>query len=246
MKKYILLLLCLCLLLSGCAAPGPLPAHTPPSVSTETVTQHTKAEDGTLLLERSYPRFTLTIGDHKITQTIARDLQSRIDGWMALSADLEGYALGEYTAEMGWTKWFARLESQITRLDSQVFSLFFEYSEFTGGNHPSQVTYSVTYDCTTGQALELDQLLTEGYTVPLLSVFVNANLASQAENLYDDYEALVGKAFTDGDIHWYLSEEGLCFHFAPYDIGPYSSGTVTAVIPYEQLSSILQEQYLPA
>ena len=37
----------------------------------------------------------------------------------------------------------------------------------------------------------------------------------------------------------------MCFHFEPYEIAPYSSGTITATIPYEDLNSILREQYLP-
>ena len=39
---------------------------------------------------------------------------------------------------------------------------------------------------------------------------------------------------------------GLCFHFAPYIIAPYASGTIIAEIPYDLLESVLKEQYLPS
>lgn len=242
MKKILLMALCLCVIWSGCAGPDPSPAVAP-SVSTQTENLQTKADDGTLLLERSYPRFSLTLPDTKAAQVIETDLQGRIDTWMASAADLESYALEEYSAEKGWTMWFGRLEGQSTRLDNQVFSLYFEYSEFTGGNHPNVAIYSVTYDCQSGQVLELNDLLVPGCDTPLASL-VNDLLADRAQELYDDYEALVGKAFADGTVKWYLSHKGLCFHFAPYHIGPYASGTITATIPYGQLSDILQSQYL--
>ena len=239
MKKILIAALCLCILCCGCAAPKP-PEAVPLTVSVETVRQETKAEDGSLLLERSFPRFSL---EGTSAQAIHADLQIRIDNWIAASADLASFAQSEYKAETIWTPWFAKLESHIERLDSRVFSIYFTYSEFTGGNHPSLAAYSVTYDCTAGKVLELRNLLE--YSPTVLASLVNDVLAPQANNLYDDYEALVGKAFSDDDIQWYLSDEGLCFHFAPYAIGPYSSGIITATVAYDQLSGFLHSEYLP-
>lgn len=243
MKIYILLSLCLCLLLSGCT-PNSLHATVPPIASTETVTHQSTAPDGNLLLERSYPRFTLTFPDARISQSIAKDLQRRIDGWMAVSADLESFALKEYQPEKDWPLWYARLESQIMRLDATLFSVYFTYSEFTGGNHPALTTHSVTYDSQTGQILTLADLVEEGLPLTILSSYVNAALKPQSQALYDDYEALVGKAFCDGIDQWYLSADGLCFHFAPYAIAPYSAGVITATVPYDQLNQIIRSPYL--
>ena len=246
MKNYILLWLCLCLLLSGCTATGPQPSELPLTLSSETVTAQCRAEDGTLLLERSYPLFTLTGGDETVAQDISSDLQSRIGSWMASSAELEDYAREEYPQTDSWSLWFARLTSQLTRLDSQILSLYLEYSEFTGGAHPQLSPLSLTYSCKTGKLLELSQLLAEGCSPTLLASAVNGLLEAQASLLYDDYEALVGKAFSEGAVSWYLSDNGLCVYFAPYDIGPYASGIITTSIPYSQLSGIMKDEYIPA
>jgi hypothetical protein len=44
---------------------------------------------------------------------------------------------------------------------------------------------------------------------------------------------------------WYLSDTGLCFYFAPYEIAPYNAGTVVAQIPYELLNGLLKDAYFP-
>jgi hypothetical protein len=241
MKKILLTALCLCILCCGCAPHKPSPEAVLLTVSTETVNQKAHAEDGTLLLERSYPRFSVQ-GSH--AADINRDLQNRIANWITVSDDLERYAQSEYTEGENWTTWFAKLDGHTKRLDARVFSLYFEYSEFTGGNHPNLATYCITYDCVSGKALELSDLLDHSPVV--LTGLVNAALSSQAENLYDDYEALVGKTFSAGTMEWSLSDDGLCFHFAPYAIAPYSSGIISATVTYEQLSGIILPEYLPA
>jgi hypothetical protein len=38
----------------------------------------------------------------------------------------------------------------------------------------------------------------------------------------------------------------LCFHFAPYDIAPYSSGTIIAELPYSTLTGVIVEKYIPS
>ena len=245
MKKALLAALCLILLLAGCASSQTPPTATAPKVLFETVTQTASAPDGTPLVEWSYPQFSLQLSDPQSTQAMEQDLQGRIDGWMASSTDLEGYAQAEYTAQE-WTLWFARLTCKVGRADSQVISLYLEYSEFTGGSHPSILTDSQTYSSATGQPLQLTDLLAAGYPLTDLASPVNALLAERAQELYDDYEALVGKAFSDGTVQWYLSDQGLCFHFSPYVIGPYASGPISVTVTYDQLTQVLRPDYHPA
>lgn len=244
MKKVLLFILCLCLLCSGCASPDPSPAQ-PPTVSAQTAVLETAAGDGTLLLTRSFPEYSLSSADAQAAKRMEADLQDRIDTWMSYSADLPEYAAELYSAEKPWISWFVKLEGHTKRLDSKILSLYFEYSEFTGSAHPNTSTDSVTYNCNTGKVLELADILIDGFTPQSLASSVNDLLSKRTDELYDDYEALVGKAFSDGKIKWYLSVEGLCFHFSPYDIGPYSSGIITVTLPYSRLSEALRPQFLP-
>ena len=245
MKKVLLFIFSLCLLCSGCATAGISPATTL-TESSQTIVLKTTAEDGNLLLERSFPQYSLESDDQSVAISIETDLQRRIGSWMSPSADLPEYALELYSPKKPWVTWFAKLEGQNKRLDSQVFSLYFEYSEFTGSAHPNTITYSVTYDCKSGNTLALADLLINGHSPQNFASAVNDALSTRTDELYDDYEALVGKSFSEGMINWYLSGEGLCFHFPPYDIGPYSTGVVTVTLPYSQLNGILSTEFLPS
>ena len=48
------------------------------------------------------------------------------------------------------------------------------------------------------------------------------------------------------DEDWYFSNEGLCFCFSPYEIAPYSSGTIVVTIPYEKLTGVMDDSFFPA
>jgi hypothetical protein len=109
-------------------------------------------------------------------------------------------------------------------------------------------TESVTYDLATGNALKLGDILADTIDSASLCTLISTALSPMADELYYDYEACLQDIFSVNfnSIHnWYFSRSGLNFHFAPYEIAPYSSGTIIATIPYEQLSNILREAYFP-
>lgn len=278
MKKIIALLLSACLALTavGCsAAPAPQdePDDTtapnviiPPStddymdpvtdisqpmhaIVMPTVSEQTKAEDGTVLFSRTYQKIQLVLTTANSADAIAADLQKRIGSALANSSEIEGYAKDEYSGSEGWNPYFIDLAYTPTRIDKAVISLFGNHSSYSGGNHPSLVTESVTYDLSTGKALTLANILVDGYTGEALSNLISTSLAPSADKLSHDYEKNLQSIFSvnlNYISNWYFSRTGLCFHFAPYIIAPYASGTIIAEIPYDQLGDVLKEQYLPA
>jgi hypothetical protein len=66
--------------------------------------------------------------------------------------------------------------------------------------------------------------------------------------LYSDYAYVVSELFTTNKPveNWYFTANGLCFYFAPYEIAPYSAGTIIAEIPYSELTGLLKDEYFPA
>ena len=71
---------------------------------------------------------------------------------------------------------------------------------------------------------------------------------TEGDYLYENYAVIVNQRFnTDPrtDENWYFSQSGLCFYFAPYEIAPYTSGVITAEIPYEKLTGLLRPEYFP-
>ncbi len=219
------------------------------AISLPTHTERVLDEQGTELLYYSYPQVQLLLENKATAARILGDLHSRIETVVTAARDLETLARESLSGSEAWSAYFIEMAYTPTRLDQAVLSLFGNQSVYSGGPHPSMVTDSVTYDLQTGGALYLDQLLTAQCTPEQLYQKIIDVLAGQADNLYYDYQEVLQDRFT-GDLHslrdWYFSKSGLCFHFAPYDIAPYSSGTIVAELPYEELSGILDEKFLPA
>ena len=239
MKRITAAALCLCLLLAGCVQAAP--QITEPEILID-LQLHPKEHavndgSGTPIFTLTCPEPTLTHPDAAVRDAILLDLNTRIDQWTAEAETLENAAIN---ADSGQLPWYLSLEGSVTRADRDVVSLLFTLAKYTGGNHPSIQTISVNYDSKTGKALQLSDILKDGCDESELAVEVNRVLAVYAEDLFDDYESIVGQQFVGGNVeNWYLTDSALCFHFAPYAIGPYATGTITAELPYSSISHLL-------
>ena len=275
MKKLFAVLLCVCLTLTG-AGCGAAPKDTSPSITDAsnqviissptqpyhspqieypmhaivmpTVSVDTVADDGTVIFTQSYQRIQLILNGTDKADVIAADLESRTNNALLGSAEIEDYARSDYENPEMWDPYFVNVSYTPTRIDQAILSLFCNHSSYSGGNHPSLVTESVTYDLATGNALKLSDILAESISGADLCAMISTALTPMAEELYYDYEACLEDIFSvslSNIRNWYFSHSGLNFHFSPYEIAPYSSGTIIATIPYEQLKDILREDYFP-
>ena len=244
MRKFLLLMVCFCLL-TGCApAPSPTPAAEP-KISITAEHSSLTAQDGTVLLRRTSPRIIVTMPTTAAADAIYQSLSETEKQWTQDLADWEGIIAEAYQQGKAWEPWFCEIKAEPMRLDKQVLSIYYQCSKFSGGNHPALLVDGVNFDSHSGRKLALSDLLAEGHALWELTTLVNEELALLRDQLYDDYEALVSKAFSDGDIPaWYLSDSGLCFAFAPYAIGPYASGIITIELSYEKLGQMLRPAYL--
>lgn len=206
-------------------------------------------DDGTTLFSLSYQQIQLLLGDALLEEKILGDLQTRNGSILSQAEEIESQAHTDYLQSELWSEYFIDISYTPTRLDNMVLSLFCNSVSFRGGAHPSVVTDSVTYDLETGDELWLDDILAPECTSDTLLQLILQKLAEQQDSLYYDYAEALKDRFSDSlhNIHdWYFSQNGLCFHFAPYDIAPYSSGTIIAELPYDTLDGILKEKYVPA
>lgn len=218
------------------------------AVALPTTKETVHAEDGTALFSLSFQQVQLILNDEALEERIAANLHERIASLQSSASDIVAQAQLDYPQSDCWSEYFIDAAYTPTRLDHSVLSLFGNTVSYQGGPHPSLVTDSVTYDLQSGNAVYLDDILTEECTPERLYQLILDSLEKQAEDLYCDYADAVGDRFT-GELHsiqdWYFSRTGLCFHFAPYDIAPYSSGTIIAELPYSALDGILKEKYFP-
>jgi len=218
-------------------------------ISMVTVSEDTHADDGEVIFTRSYQKIGLILNGKDTQSVIAADLDRRITEFLSDTADMVKDAQSQYAeGSEYWSPYFMDISYTPTRIDQSVLSLFCNYVVQSGGVHPFQYTGSITYDLATGKSLKLTDILEDNCTGSDLSALVETVLEPMAEELYFDYQDSLNDIFStnlNNISNWYFSHTGLCFHFAPYEIAPYSSGTIIATIPYAQLEGILREEFFP-
>lgn len=235
-----------------------LPVAVPPtadqepmiSVSVPTVTETTSAQDGTVLFQYVYQTVSLTVPDPKVADKIIVELLNRIDETMDAAESILAMAQADYSAGSSWTPYLYRITYDPMRIDSGVLSLFGSAVSFSGTPHPEQTYPSVSFDMVTGEVLTLPGILAVDDTADALCQYVLDSLAEIKDEKYlrEDYVSIVEDRFTgdlSGDTGWYFTPTGLCLYFIPYEIAPYSSGVVTAEVPYDLLPGVLADAYFP-
>ena len=274
MKKTILFLFALGLVFAGCfaepveSAPTTVPTaettqpttlppettvfqetYTAPmlSLSAPAVTQ-TLSEGGKTLLSFTTQTMELITEDPQISEAVTLDLWNLTDfeatsGPKLLNQAKEA-ALGD-----SWVPYSLQLFFSPARLDRSVLSLVSTQVVSDGSPKATVNTGSVTYDLLAGRPLQLKDVLVADYSAQALSDLIVGALSEEAKAgvLYSDYAYVISELFSSNTPvkSWYLSEAGLCFYFAPYEIAPYNMGFVTATVPYSALTGLLREEYFP-
>jgi len=222
------------------------------AVSVPITTETTLAEDGTLLFSHAYQTMHLVLPqDNQIADSIIIDFLSRLDASHAAATACSQQAVDAYSGADNWTPYFHNILYSPMRLDQDVLSLYGTTTSYIGINRPNTECAAANYNMLTGDVLTLGSILYHMDSKALLQELVVEKLQATAEetDLYEDYAAIVERRFSKEESYdedWYFSQSGLCFFFAPYEIAPYTSGTVTIEIPYEELTGIIADEFFPA
>lgn len=215
------------------------------AVSLTEQTEVTLGKDSTTVFEYTYQNIRLVLPDVEMALAVNLDILNRIDGTKEAAADVMNDAV---SANPQYPYSFSIIyEPQ--RIDSMVLSLFGRQTVYSGGS-ALNAGHGLTYDLATGTLLRLDDVLTDSVTADTLCPLVIDALAALPEDIYlfDDYVTTVENRFSGDfmqDDSWHLSDSGLCFTFAPYEVAPNSAGFIHAVIPYAQLTGILEDDWFP-
>lgn len=209
------------------------------------------SDDGSLLFTYSYQDFSLILEDPHVAETVTLDFLNRVDYSNSIAPSIHDAAQTAYTGQSDWTPYFYSIIYEPVRLDQGVLSLYGSEKLYDGSPRSTSVDLSVTYDLLTGNAIEeITEILTPEYSAETLCQLIIDALSDYAENgiLFADYEYIISDLFaTNTPVKsWYLSDSGLCFYFSPYEIAPYSAGTVMAEVPYESLNGIIKDRFFPA
>lgn len=221
------------------------------AVSVPVITQNVTAEDGTVILKSTYQNISVTVPDPEVADKVIIDFLNRTDINDASESILSNAKADYVKNPQNWTPYLIQSTYDPMRIDQSVLSMFGSHVTYEGAAHATANYRSVSYDLITGDVLSLQQILEETVNAEKICQLVVNSLNEQMDtnSLYEDFEITVeerfGKNFRN-DADWFFSEEGLCFFFSPYEIGPYSSGVVVAQIPYSSLAGIIKDAYFPA
>lgn len=226
--------------------------QTPPlpltAASMPVIQQTLTAKDGTQLFQHTFQSVTLMLENPETVKAVTEHLTAQMDAANAEAAHISEKAKSEYSGSSDWTPYQYSVTYNPARLDRVVFSLLGTYAVYDGNAHPSQSHTSFTYHLISGSPLTLRDVLADHASQDQLIQLIQKALASYGDSLFGDYPYVVEDGFEEAQGYpdnWYLSDAGLCFYYAPYEIAPYSLGTVIAEIPYEKLLGVLSEEYFP-
>jgi len=275
MKRFTSMILCLLLLFCGCsneqtsgtATTTPYTETTTPTTqptipavetvpytkyqapliaaSTALITQDFGSSDGTTVLQYTCQDLVLSLDDPQVADAIGIDFLNLVD-----SSKVHAEAQRAYENANDWSAYVFKRIYNPMRLDSSVLSMYGSQTLSTDNSHATTAGISVTYDLFTGQRLSLKQILKADFSADTLAMAITKALTPLADEgiLYSDHAYVITEMFsTNTPVDcWYLSDNGLCFYFAPYEIAPYSAGIIVAEIPYDQLTDILKDEYFPS
>jgi len=138
-----------------------------------------------------------------------------------------------YTFDMGY---------DVEYSGSDIVSVSFGHSTYTGGAHPNHFSSSITVDMKGGKVLSLSDLFKPGSSyLKVISDFCIADITEQQEG--DADEEWIGRgAGPDAENFksWAVTKEGLKFYFDPYAVGPYAAGPFEVVVPFEKFPTAMR------
>ena len=275
MKRILAITLVLVLLLSGCNHSTDDPsistttlATTQPTATEESTesptysqlpmfavsvpanTQETITQDGSLIFYETSQSMQLVMQDPDVVDSIIIDFLNRVDQVQSSAESIQTQSESSYSVSDSWTPYFSDLTYNPTRIDQSVLSLYGSYVTYNGGIHPEYTCMAANYDMVTGDVLTLGSILYHADALEPLRDLVIEKLDAMAQEkkLFHDFDETVKSRFSreeSYDEDWYFSQNGLCFYFAPYEIAPYTSGTIIAEIPYPELIGIIGDGFFP-
>lgn len=219
------------------------------SVFVPLITENELADDGTIIFSHTYQNISLILQDPDIADKVILDFLRRMDTGNQSAQKIKIMAQEAYTPSDHWYPYISHLSFAPTRIDQGILSLFGESADYTGGVHSNRTNLSANYDLTNGDVLTLAGIMKAGTKSSQFEPFILEILDSRQDELYAEYAAAVSQRFKENpskDEDFFFTNSGLCFYFAPYEIAPYSTGTVICEIPYEKLTGLLEDSYFPA
>lgn len=223
----------------------------PVTVTFQRTLDETKADDGKVIHTSSKQMPVVSIeGAADISEKINADIAAYYDTFSpdeTISIAKEDYAAS--LGEDGWDflGYSTDISAKAVRLDDAVISFQITVSDYTGGAHGNYGSSGRNYSTKTGELLAFDEIAqdNEAFHATVLDYMINlADTPAYKDKLFGPpSKSDLDNALFDGD-HWIFTQSGISFLVAPYLLGPYASGEIAFMLPYEKAYDLgLKEDY---
>lgn len=211
------------------------------------------ADDGTEVYSRicNYPVVEIA-GNPEAAELINASIMETVEAFGSGSIirdyakDDYAFTIENYGSDEGYADFYPytdEIDYSVARADSDVISLVISVYSYSGGAHGNFVAYAENYDPNTGANFAFSDLSDDAELFRINTLQYNQKTAATeeyAERLFTT------DSITNGELEnvlyaedeWYFSEEGLVFISNPYELGPWSSGTIEFTIPYDELPEL--------
>lgn len=140
--------------------------------------------------------------------------------------------------ELYANKYQNTVDCKITFHDNNLISITQDNFRFLGDMHGINLMTSHTFNTRTGNALSLgDILCIDGSEISEKITNEFSNLKNSSAR-YTNIDLSKVRSTLNINSPCYLSEEGLCIYYNPYEVASYSAGSVEITIPYSRTDLI--------
>ena len=172
------------------------------------------------------------------------------NGMLELAED--NYAYARQSDKKIPMEFFSTRTVRTERIDRNVISLVFSYTDYTGGKGNNYSEVGCVFNAETGELLKLEDLSSDYEALKKRLVHELVSLTATDKSLHDhvyvtymnnDFYKTLGKLLRHGA--WYFDEKGLVFESSLYELGPYEAGIAVFHIPYSKFSDVIDARWLP-
>lgn len=142
--------------------------------------------------------------------------------------------------------WEYKRQYNVTLNGDGLFAVKLDAYSFTGGAHGASFQYYYTFDSDNGKLLKLSDLIVAKRMGSFKKLAEQQFRDSRDMDSTDTYED-TGFWFENGKFslsdNFHYSPSGLEIIYNPYEIAPYSEGTIIISFPYNQIQGIIHPEY---
>lgn len=243
LKKLFIILLCLTF--TACSSGVKKNDGTPPD--TELIPVAGTIPELTITCNTTDTESVYTSQDHiQVSNDSYIELNTALENWQSEYLDYsETIQWLEETAQESYTNLYLRSELKPARVDNMVLSLFESCNINSGGAHPNTVYNSVTFDVSSGDILQLEDIVydyedfKESASEYIIEYLENS---IYADGMWEDYTDIVSE-FDEEVFNWTLSAYGINFYYEAYTLGSYAMGPVHIYLPFSEFEDCMKPEY---